>query len=166
MRTATIIILGIDPGVADTRFGVIQRKSGQLRALSCGSIRTSSNLPLPKRLKHIHQQLEALITQYRPSIVAVEEIFFHTNTTTAIAVSQARGVVLLAAAQHNLPVTEFTPLQVKVALTSYGRASKAQMQAMVRSVLRLRAIPKPDDAADALAIAICCANSLSHSDAQ
>src|SRR3989344_2098360 len=129
MRTATIIILGIDPGVADTGFGVIQRTSGKLRALSCGSIRTSSNLPLPKRLKHIHQQLEALITQYRPAIVAVEEIFFHTNATTAIAVSQARGVVLLAAAQHNLPVTEFTPLQVKVALTSYGRASKAQMQA-------------------------------------
>lgn len=154
------IILGIDPGVATTGFGVIKKTGGCLQVVDFGCIKTKPQTSFSKRLEEIHQQLKKLIRKYQPSIISVEDLFFCKNVKTALAVGQARGVVLLTAMQSKLPIYEYTPLQVKQAITSYGRADKLQIQNMVKVILKLTELPKPDDAADALAIAICCANSL------
>ena len=178
-------ILGIDPGTATTGYGIIEsppfpsspgarlaedgesRREGRmpggqersLRALAYGCIRTPVKAPLEKRLSEIYDDLNKLIKKYKPNLVAVESLFFFKNIATAISVSHARGVVLLAAHEHKLKVVEFTPLQVKNSLTGFGRAEKKQVQYMVRTLLNLKSVPKPDDAADALAIALCGAGS-------
>lgn len=155
-----MIILGIDPGTAITGYGVIKKQADKLKAVKYGCIFTKAGLPIAERLKEIDQQLGKIIRKYKPQIVAVEEIFFFKNVKTAVQVSQARGVILAGAARMKIPITEYTPLQVKQAVTSYGRAEKSQVQKMVKLLLNLNEIPKPDDAADALAIAICCAHSI------
>jgi len=150
-----MIVLGIDPGTAITGYGLVQEENGQAVALACGAITTPSELPLPDRLKLIQRDLAAVIEQYRPDQAAVEQLFFNKNVRTALAVGHARGVVLLTLAQANVPIYEYTPLQVKQAVTGHGRADKRQVQQMVTLLLGLSKIPKPDDAADALAIALC-----------
>ena len=154
----TKIILGVDPGIADTGFGVISLNGNNFSSIACGSIKTKAGQPTGQRLKIIHQDLQFLIKKYKPEVVGIEILFFAKNVKTAMAVSQARGVILLTIAQANLPIKEFTPLQVKIGLTGYGKASKKQIQEVVKTILKLKNIPKPDDAADALAIAICAAN--------
>ncbi len=154
-----MIILGIDPGTATTGYGLI-KKNGEINLINYGCIKTSCDLTTAERLKELYNQLDSLIKKYQPDIAAVEDIFFFKNLKTAIKVSQARGVILLTATKSNIPIFEYTPLQVKQAITSYGRAEKIQVQKMVKTLLNLDEIPKPDDAADALAVAICCANSL------
>jgi crossover junction endodeoxyribonuclease RuvC len=151
-------ILGIDPGLADTGFGIIRLDGRQYETITYGTIKTNPKFSTQERLTIIYQQLEELISHYRPTIVGVEQLFFAKNAKTAMAVGQARGVILLAIGHHKLPIQEYTPLQVKMALTSYGRASKKQIQEMVKTILGLTTIPRPDDAADALAVAICCAH--------
>jgi crossover junction endodeoxyribonuclease RuvC len=153
-----MIILGIDPGTATTGFGII-KKNKELKLIRYGCIRTAKNLTSAERLKELHNQLSDLIKKHKPSMAAVEDIFFFKNLKTAVKVSQARGVILLTAAKLKIPVFEYTPLQIKQAITSYGRAEKIQVQKMVKVLLNLKEIPKPDDAADALAAAICCAHS-------
>lgn len=148
-------ILGIDPGTATTGFGVIEIKAGKKTALDFGVISTHKDLPMPDRLAEIYKDICALIKHHQPDQVVVEQLFFATNSKTAISVGQARGVVLLAAAQARLPLAEYTPLQVKQTITGYGQATKKQIQEMVKILLGLDKIPKPDDAADALAIALC-----------
>lgn len=158
-----MIILGIDPGTAATGFGVInklQATSYKLQAIEYGCIKTTPNLTTAERLKVLHNQLNLLIKKHKPDMVAVEDIFFFKNLKTAVKVSQARGVILLTAAKLKIPIFECTPLQVKQAITSYGRAEKIQVQKMVKTLLNLKEIPKPDDAADALAVAICCAHTI------
>ena len=149
------IILGIDPGTATMGWGVIRQEGNRLSYLQHGAVATPSQWEMPRRLGRLFDGVTELVKGYRPETVAVEELFFNTNVTTAITVGQARGVVLLAAYRAGIEVAEYTPLQVKQAITSYGRAEKRQVQEMVKSLLRLREIPKPDDAADGLAIAIC-----------
>ena len=149
------IILGIDPGTATMGWGVIRQEGNRLSYVQHGAISTPSQWEMPRRLGRLFDGVTELVKGYRPETVAVEELFFNTNVTTAITVGQARGVVLLAAYRAGIEVAEYTPLQVKQAITSYGRAEKRQVQEMVRSLLRLREIPKPDDAADGLAIAVC-----------
>lgn len=156
-----MIILGIDPGTATTGFGVIKKIGKQkLKLIDYGCIKTSANLSTAERLNKLHKDLNLLIKKNNPNIVAVEDIFFFKNLKTAIKVSQARGVILLTAAKLKIPIFECTPLQVKQAITSYGRAEKIQVQKMVKTLLNLKEIPKPDDAADALAVAICCAHTI------
>jgi crossover junction endodeoxyribonuclease RuvC len=150
-------ILGLDPGIATTGFGVISEDRGQIKLVDCGYIATQAGEELADRLLVVARSLEKVIRRYRPDMVAVEKLFFAKNRTTAIAVAQARGVILTVAAKHHLPLREYTPLQVKQSLTGYGRADKQQMQRMVKALLKLDQIPRPDDAADALAIAICAA---------
>jgi crossover junction endodeoxyribonuclease RuvC len=147
-------ILGIDPGTATTGFGVIEKRGSKLTFIDAGVITTSPEMSMPSRLGEIYAGLNEIITHHRPDCMAVELLYFASNVTTAITVGQARGVVLLAAAEAGLPVGEYTPLQVKQAVTGYGRADKKQIQEMVRMILGLDGIPKPDDAADGLAIAI------------
>lgn len=154
-----MIILGIDPGTAATGYGIIRQQS-ELKAVGYGCIKTSQKLSTAERLKKTHQGIAKLIKKHKPDIIAIEDIFFFKNLKTVIKVSQARGAALLSASQMKIKVAEYTPLQVKQAVTSYGRADKAQVQKMVKILLRLKEIPKPDDAADALAVAICCANSI------
>lgn len=153
------IILGLDPGIADTGWGVIEKSGQKLKIVACGSIKTSSKTEFINRLKTLHQDLSQIIKKHQPNAVAVEQLFFCKNVKTALMVGQARGVCLMTIAQNNLPFFEYTPLQVKLALTSYGRADKNQVGQMVKVMLNLKAVPKPDDAADALAVAITCANS-------
>ena len=153
------VILGIDPGIADTGFGVIEiDKSGNLICLDYGSIKTKAHTDLPDRLEILNLELEKIIKKYKPKLISVEELFFCNNAKTAMVVGQARGVVLLTAKQNNVPIVEFTPLQIKQAVSSYGKASKNQVQRMVKMILNLKEIPKPDDAADGLAAAICASN--------
>ena len=154
-----MLILGVDPGTALTGFGLVREERGRLKAEDYGVIRTKTNCALPDRLNQIYEQITTLVCQYQPAVMVVEELFFNKNTRTALLVGQARGVVLLAAAKQGLKIAEYTPLQVKMAVAGYGRADKNQVQEMVRILLKLKAIPKPDDAADALAIAICYAHS-------
>jgi len=151
----SLIVLGIDPGIADTGFGVVSFASQKMEALAYGSIKTAAGQPMAKRLTILAADLKKIIARYRPEVVGVEQLFFAKNAKTAMAVGQARGVVLLIAAQSRLPIKELTPLQVKSALVGYGKASKLQIQQMVKTLLKLESIPKPDDAADALAVAIC-----------
>jgi crossover junction endodeoxyribonuclease RuvC len=152
-------ILGIDPGTAITGFGVIRKKSSKIKYVKCGCITTCAGLPLPERLDCIYKDVMNLVRENKPEVVAVEELFFFKNVKTAIEVSHARGVIVLAAQKSGLPIFEYTPLQVKQALTGYGRADKKQIQSMVKNILGLNEVPKPDDAADALAVAICHAHS-------
>jgi crossover junction endodeoxyribonuclease RuvC len=154
------IILGIDPGIADTGFGVIEDSGGRIKCLAYGSIKTPPQDQLIARLNSLHQQLTAVIEKYRPDLAAVEELFFNKNVRTALIVGQARGVALLTLAQNKLPLLEFTPAQVKIGVTAYGGADKRQVQKMVKLLLGLDKIPQPDDAADALAIAMCALNRL------
>lgn len=148
-------ILGIDPGTAITGYGVIDIENHRYRLVDYGCIRTAAHMYLPERLDRIYQGMLLLIQKFQPQAMAIEELFFNTNATTAISVGQARGVILLAAQQKDLPIGEYTPLQVKQALVGYGRAEKQQVQYMVKTFLNMKETPKPDDAADALAIAIC-----------
>ena len=159
-----MIILGIDPGTAAMGYGVVERSGGRLRAIDHGCLVTSPDLPMPERLLAIHGFLDDLLSLHQPSIVAVERLFFSRNAQTAIAVGQARGVVLLAAAQHGRTVREATPNEVKSAIAGYGAADKEQVQRMVQLVLGMAELPRPDDAADALAIAVCIANRLGQTD--
>ena len=151
-------ILGIDPRTAITGYGVIERQAGQYRLIDYGCITTPAHTPISQRLITIYQGMQCLLTEYQPDEVAMEELFFNRNVTTAITVGQARGVLMLAAAQQGLPIGEYTPLQVKQAISGYGRADKKQVQYMVCQILSLKEIPRPDDAADALAVAICHGN--------
>ena len=149
-----MIALGFDPGTARLGYGVIASEPDP-RAIDYGIIATDPNLPMPQRLVEIHDAVTELIQVFRPDAVAVERLFFAQNVTTAMTVGQARGVVLLAAAQRGLPVAEYAPSEVKQAVVGYGKADKRQIQEMVRIMLGLGSVPQPDDAADALAIAIC-----------
>ena len=148
-------VLGIDPGTAITGYGLVQEENGQAVALAYGTITTPSDLALPDRLKLLQRDLAAIVEQHQPDQSAVEQLFFNKNVRTALAVGHARGVVLLTLAQANVPIYEYTPLQVKLAVTGSGRADKKQVQQMVALLLSLSKTPKPDDVADALAIAIC-----------
>lgn len=150
-----MIILGIDPGFARIGYGCIETTKNKTRLIECGVIKTSPNLPLSKRLQTIYKEISALVKKFKPQKASLEELFFHNNQKTALNVSQARGVILLALEHAKIETHEFTPLQVKLAITSYGRADKQQIQKMVKLLLNLSKIPKSDDAADALAIALC-----------
>jgi len=152
-------VLGIDPGTATTGFGLITENNIGLQVIDYGVISTPPDLPMEKRLLIIYNRLLELIDLHQPDSCAVEKLFFQRNVTTAISVGQARGVILLALAARNVKYAEYTPLQVKQAVTGYGVANKRQVQIMVQSLLNLAEIPKPDDASDALAIAICHAHS-------
>lgn len=152
------IILGIDPGIAITGYAFVREQKGILQLLACGVIRTPKNTALPDRLQILYEQLTALLAAYHPTESAMELLFFGKNRKTAIMVSHARGVAMLALQQAHLSIAEYTPSEVKLAVTSYGNANKSQVGEMVRLLLKLPAIPRPDDAADAAAIAICHAH--------
>jgi len=152
-------VLGIDPGTAIVGFGIIDYKDKKFDLIDYGCIYTDKDMEMPKRIMKIYEDLDILIKKYKPDFVAIEELFYFKNNKTVISVSQARGVMLLCAQQHEIPISEYTPLQVKIGITGYGRAEKKQVQIMVQKLLNLREIPKPDDAADAIAIAITHINS-------
>jgi crossover junction endodeoxyribonuclease RuvC len=154
-----VIVLGIDPGTAALGYGIVESSRGRLREVDHGCLVTSPDTALPERLLAIHALVDELIALHSPRIVAIERLFFSKNVQTAFAVGQARGVVLLAAAQHRVPVVEATPNEVKSAIAGYGAADKEQVQRMVQLVLGMAEVPRPDDAADALAIAVWGANS-------
>jgi crossover junction endodeoxyribonuclease RuvC len=158
MLPVDVVTLGIDPGTANTGFGVVARLGGRLVALDGGVIETSPRSTAARRLAEIHTRVCALIDEHRPDAVAVEDLYFGTNARSAFAVGQARGVVLLAAGQAGLPCESYTPQQVKGAVCGTGRADKAQVQRMVQALLSLTELPRPDHAADALAVAICHSN--------
>ena len=152
-------ILGIDPGIAIVGFGLIESDRGAMRMLQYGAVTTEAGLPLATRLVQIEDDMRALIQQLRPDEIAIEELFFSKNITTGIAVAHGRGVVLCTAERLGVPIFEYTPKQVKQAVVGYGLAEKRQVMDMTKRLLKLKAVPKPDDAADALAIAICHARS-------
>ncbi len=151
-------IIGIDPGYAIVGFGIVESSGFNFETVNFGVITTPANIPIEDRLKMIFDDLNTLLDRYKPEEMAIEELFFNTNHTTGIPVAEARGVILLCAKLHGVPVYEYTPLQVKQAVVGYGRAEKQQVIAMTTSMLKLPKPPKPDDAADALAIAICHGN--------
>ncbi len=153
-----MIILGIDPGYAIVGYGAIEHSRGKSKLLTYGAITTQPGPDISLRLREIYQDMCQLLDTIRPDAVAVEELFFTNNVTTGIAVAQARGVILLACAQRGLIPAEYTPMQVKQGVVGYGKAEKKQVMEMTRSLLGLKAVPKPDDAADALAIALCHAH--------
>ena len=153
-----MIVIGIDPGLATVGFGVIRTEKNVITPVSYGCIRTSAEKESPRRLLEIYTEVIALFEKYTPESVAVERLFFNKNVTNAMGVSEARGVIILAAQQKQIPVFEYTPLQVKQAITGSGRADKKQMQEMIKRLLNLGEIPKPDDAADGLSIALCHIN--------
>lgn len=148
-------ILGIDPGYAIVGCGVVECISAKFSLVDYGAVTTPAGMPMEDRLGTIYDQLSFAIEKYRPAAMAIEQLYFTSNQKTVIAVAQARGVLLLCAKKHDLPIFEYTPLQVKQAVVGYGRAEKAQVMEMTRRILHLDHIPRPDDAADALAIAIC-----------
>lgn len=150
-----MIILGIDPGIAIVGYGIIEKNGSKIKMLEYGSIQTDANTSTPQRLEIIFNELNQIIKEFKPDEIAYEKLFHQKNSKTVINVSQARGVEILAAQINNIQIYEYTPLQVKTSITGYGRASKVQMQDSVKRILNLTEIPKPDDAADALAIAIC-----------
>ena len=151
-----MLVLGIDPGTATTGYGLVQAfPDGHYQAVDYGVLTTPAKTPLAERLLMLHDGLRALLHQYSPDGAAVEKLFFQRNVTTAMSVGQARGVILLTLAQHGLTVAEYTPNEIKEAVTGYGSADKTQMQRMVQMLLSLETVPKPDDAADALAVALC-----------
>jgi len=147
-------ILGLDPGIGRTGWGIIEVQSAKLKVQHFGCIETAKELSVEKRLQELYERVSAIFKEENLDAFAIEELFFNTNTTTAMVVGQARGVVLLAAAQQDIPISVYTPLQVKIAVTGYGRAEKKQVGQMVKMILGLDSIPRPDDTADALAIAI------------
>lgn len=157
-----MVILGVDPGVATVGYGIVDCRSGNFRCLEYGCITTPAHTLLEDRLSEIYAGILELIDRHRPDCMSVEELFFQNNQKTAVDVAQARGVILLAANQRHVPIYEYTPLQVKSAVVGYGRAEKQQVMYMVRQYLHLRETPKPDDAADAIAIAICHGSSAMH----
>ena len=148
-------MVGIDPGTATMGWGVVRMEGNRLRHVDHGVITTPAAWHMPRRLSHLYEGVGELVRAYRPDAVSIEELFFNTNTTTAMTVGQARGVAILAAYRGGVEVFEYTPLQIKQSITSYGRAPKSQMQQMVKTLLNLREKPRPDDAADGLAAAIC-----------
>ncbi|MFP4977147.1 crossover junction endodeoxyribonuclease RuvC [Paenibacillus sp. CN-4] len=152
-------ILGIDPGLAIVGFGFVDKEGHRLTPVQYGCIQTEAHTPDEERLLHVYEGMLQLIDKYKPDAVAMEKLYFARNVTTALPVAQARGVMVLAAVQRNLPIAEYTPMQVKQAIVGYGKAEKKQVQEMVRMFLKLAAVPKPDDVADALAVAICHAHS-------
>jgi crossover junction endodeoxyribonuclease RuvC len=154
-------ILGIDPGYAIVGLGVIEYIGNTFKPIKYGKIETLANTPLQERLEIIYNFLNIWILDTKPDVVAIEQLFFNTNTKTAFSVAQARGVIILACQLNNIPIFEYTPLQVKQAVVGYGKAEKLQIQKMVKTLLKLDSIPKPDDIADALAVAICHANNAS-----
>lgn len=157
MLPNTSVILGIDPGTATTGFGVICQTTGsKFSCLSYGCIETPKGMGAGDRLLMLERDLRLLLKKWKPRAVAVEKLFFLKNLKTAMPVSEARGVILLSAARHNIPVVEFTPLQIKSVISGYGKADKKQVQRMVQQILRLQELPKPDDAADALGAALAC----------
>lgn len=153
-----MIILGVDPGTATMGYGILEKVGNRYRALAYGTLETPKTMPAPERLRQLYEGLNALIQQYQPDALVTERLLFSANRRTAIQVARAIGVALLAAAQHQLPWYEYTPMQVKQAVTSYGGADKKQVQQMVQRLLALPTIPRPDDAADALALCICHAH--------
>jgi len=155
-----MLILGIDPGTSIVGFGVIRKKSGGFVCENYGCIKTDPKIPNTEKLLTIEKKLDDLIKKIQPNKIAIEKLFFFKNIKTVIAVAEARGVILAVCAKNNKPIHEFTPLQIKQAVSCYGRADKKQVQKMVKLILNLKDLPKPDDAADALACAITCANSL------
>ncbi len=157
-ESLAVIVLGIDPGLANTGYGVVARRRGRLVALDGGVIETEPGVPRERRLADIHAGIDALLEEHRPDAVALEELYFGQNVRTAFAVGHARGVVMLAAGQHRVPCTGYTPQQVKGAVCGNGRASKEQVARMVMTLLGLTEEPSPDHASDALAVAMCHAN--------
>lgn len=153
-----MIVLGIDPGYAILGYGVIDRQGAKLRPLDYGVIETIAHEPFPERLERLYEGVREICAVYKPDSIAFEELFFSRNVTTAIQVGAGRGVALLAAQQYGAPLYEYTPMQIKLAVTGDGHADKKQIQQMVRLILNLKECPKPDDAADALGAAICHAN--------
>jgi crossover junction endodeoxyribonuclease RuvC len=151
-----MLVIGIDPGTATTGYGLVrENQDGSLSAVDFGAILTPADMPMPLRLLELYQKIKEILFLHRPESGAVEKLFFQRNVSTAISVGQGRGVALLALAESGIDVLEYTPLEVKQAVVGYGRADKGQVQAMVKAILNLDEIPTPDDAADALAIAIC-----------
>ena len=148
-------ILGIDPGFGIIGFGVIDKSNSGLEVVDYGVITTPKEMPFNERLKVIYDSMNALLDRYNPDEVSIEELYFNKNITTGIKVAEARGIILLTFQQHKLPIFEYTPQDIKMALTGQGRATKHQMQFMVKTILRLTKIPRPDDAADAVAVALC-----------
>ena len=148
-------VIGIDPGYAIVGYGVVEYKSNHFRMIDFGAITTDAHTPFNLRLISIYNELCALLERCKPEALAIEKLFFNTNQKTAIDVAQARGVIVLAAQQRNIPIFEYTPLQVKQSVVGYGRAEKKQIQDMTKRILNLESVPKPDDTADALAMAIC-----------
>lgn len=154
-----MIIIGIDPGFAITGYGIIEKNGNKNTIIDCGVITTCKDEAFCNRLKINHDRLDEIIKKYKPDLFSIEELFFAQNTKTAINVAQSRGVLILTAIENNLKIFEYTPLQIKQALVGYGRADKNQIQQMTKRILNLKEIPKPDDAADALAIALTCSTS-------
>ena len=154
-----MIILGIDPGIAIMGYGIIEYKHDNFNVLDYGCVRTDNSLDMAKRLVQLYNSILYLVHKYKPDDMAVEELFFNKNAKTVMVIGQARGVSMLAGSNCGLKVYEYTPLQVKQGVVGYGRAEKAQVQQMVKTLLKLDSIPKPDDAADALAVAVCHAHS-------
>lgn len=154
-----MVILGIDPGFAIVGFGLLRSEPGKQALLNCGAITTPAGLPLPTRLLQIQRDMDQLLEIFHPDAMAVEELFFSNNITTGIGVAQARGVILVAAERAGVPIYEYTPSEVKLAVTGYGKAEKRQVMDMTKRLLSLKSVPKPDDAADAVAIALCHARS-------
>ena len=149
-----MVILGIDPGIGRCGWAIVSSQKSVVSSQGYGCIETSPKKSIEKRLEEIHGEISKIIKKYSPNVLSIEELFFNTNAKTAFVVGQARGVILLTASQYNLSVSIYTPLQVKMALTGYGRADKNQIGQMVKTLLKLKTIPKPDDAADALAVAL------------
>jgi crossover junction endodeoxyribonuclease RuvC len=157
-ESTTVIVLGIDPGLANTGFGVVTRRGGRFVALDGGVVETPARVPIEQRLARLHDELESLLDRHEPDAVALEDLFFGQNARSAFSVGQARGVVMLSAGMHGLPCYSYTPQAVKQAVCGSGRAEKDQVQRMVGALLSLPEPPSPDHAADALAVAICHAN--------
>lgn len=158
-----MIILGIDPGYAIVGFGVLKYDRGRYTVLDFGAVTTPADMPFPERLKIIYQDLCFIFSKYKPDVMSIEKLFFNTNKKTAVDVAQARGIILLAASVNGAEIYEYTPLQVKQSIVGYGRAEKKQVQEMTKQLLGLSSVPKPDDTADALGMAIChahCSGSL------
>lgn len=156
-----MLVLGIDPGTAIMGYGLVECCGNRLKAVHYGAIRTEAGTPIELRLRHIYDELTKLIREYQPDIMGIEELFFNKNVRTAMAVGQARGVALLTAANANIPLMEFTPLQVKQSVVGYGKATKEQVIFMIQKLLNLQTKPGPDDVADALAVAICSTHAYS-----
>ncbi len=154
-----MVILGIDPGYAIVGFGVLRSERGAPSLLACGAINTPAGQPLSKRLLQIADDLDELIRRFKPDAMAVERLYFGNNVTTGIGVAQARGVILMTAERQGIPIYEYDPSQVKMAVVGYGKAEKRQVMDMTKRLLNLKAVPRPDDAADAVAIALCHARS-------